>query len=73
MIQFRVQIKIDDDDDDDNNDETVGSGEAMAAGRGRGGGVVRWGLVGCVIEKFTCSNSLTFSLAFECRPSRLES
>ena len=57
---------IDDDDDDD--DETVGSGGAMA-----GGGGERWGLVGWVIEKFTCSNSLTFLLAFECRPRRLES
>ena len=48
----------------------------MAAGSGQrmgGGGGVRWGLVGWVIEKFTWSNSLTFSLAFECRPRRLES
>ena len=40
---------------------------------GRGRRVVRWGLVGWVIEKFLCSNSLTFPLAFECRPRRLES
>ena len=43
-------------DDDDDDDETVGSGGAMA-----GGGGERWGLVGWVIEKFTCSNSLTSS------------
>ena len=46
----------------------------MAGGRGGNGGEgVRWGLVGWMIEKFTWSNSLTFSLAFECRPRRLES
>ena len=42
-------------------------------GQWQGGRGVRWGLVGWVIEKFPCSNSLTLPLAFECRPRRPES